>query len=68
MAEFAYNSSINRTKSLSPFDIVTDFRPRQLIDLVLITHHHSRASDSASTFASHIRTLNVEIRKKDNEK
>ena len=38
MAEFAYNSSVNRTTYLSPFEIVTSFKPRQLIDLVFMAH------------------------------
>jgi len=55
MAEYAYNSSVNRTTSLTPLKIVTDFKPRQPIDLVLMAHHHSKISDSASVFTSHIR-------------
>ena len=53
MAEFAYNSSVSRTTYLNPFEIVIGFRSKQPIDLVPMTHHHSRVSDSASTFASH---------------
>ena len=64
MVEFAYNGSINRTTSLSLFEIVTGFKPRQPIDLVLMTHYHSRVSDSVSAFASHIRALYEEIREK----
>jgi len=63
MAEFAYNGSINRTTSLSLFEIVTDFKSRQPVDLIFMAHHHSRVSDSTSTFASHIRALH-EIREK----
>ena len=64
MAEFAYNSSVNRTIGLSPFEIVTCFKPRQLIDLIPISHHHYRVSDSVSAFASHIHALREEIREK----
>ena len=66
MAEFAYNGSANRTKGLSPFEIITGFKPkpRQLVDLILIAHHHFRVSDSASAFASHIRALHEKIREK----
>ena len=64
MTEFAYNSSINRTTCLSLFEVVTDFKPRQPIDLVHMAHHHSRVSDSASTFASHLHALHEEIREK----
>ena len=64
MAKFAYNCFINRTSGLSPFEVVTDFKSRQPIDLVFMTHHHFRVSDSASAFASHIRALHEEIREK----
>jgi len=63
MAEFAYNSSVNRTTCFSPFEIVTGFRPRQPIDLVPLAHHF-RVSDSASVCTSHIRALHEEIREK----
>ena len=56
-----YNSSVNRTMSLNPFEIVTGFKPRQSIDLVSMTHHHFRISNSASAFASHIRALHEKI-------
>ena len=63
MVEFAYNGSANRITGFSPFEIVTGFKPRQPIDLIPMTHH-SRVSDSASAFASHIRVLHEEIREK----
>ena len=62
MSKFAYSGSINRTTGLSLYEIVISFKPRQLIDLVPMTLHHFRASDSASAFASHIRALHEEIR------
>jgi len=34
----------------------------QPVDLIPMAHHHSRVSDSASAFASHIRALHEEIR------
>ena len=37
-----------------------DFRPRQPIDLILITDHYM-VSESASTFASHMHELHKEI-------
>ena len=64
MVEYAYNSSINRTTSFSPFEIVTCFKPRQRIDLVLMAHHHARVSYSASIFTSYICALHEEIRDK----
>ena len=65
MIKFAYNSSVNRTTGLSPFEIVTDFKPKQPIDLVPMAYHHSWISDSASAFASHICALHEEIRDKE---
>jgi len=62
IADFAYNSYVNKTTGLSPFKIVTSFKPRQPIDLVPMAHQHSRVSDS--TFASHIHSLHEKIREK----
>jgi len=64
MAKFAYNGSVNRTTSVSPFEVVIGFKSRQPIDLVPMAHHHSRVLDSASIFAPHIRALHGEIRQK----
>jgi len=64
IVEFTYNSSVNRTTSLNLYEIVTGFKPRQPIDLVHIAHHHSRISNSASAFASHIRALHEESKKR----
>jgi len=64
MAEFACNCYVNRTTDFGPFEIVTGFKPTQPIDLVLIPHHHSRVSDSASAFTFHIHTLHDNHRKK----
>ena len=58
-AEFAYNSSINRTIGMSPFEVVHDYQPKQIIDLML--PHHTRKSESAASFASHIHDLHKEI-------
>ena len=33
-AEFAYNSFVNRTIGMSPFEIVHGYQPRQAIDLI----------------------------------
>ena len=33
-AEFAYNSSVNRTISMSPFEVVHGYQPRQPIYLI----------------------------------
>ena len=66
MTEFAYNSSVNKTRCLGPFEIVISFKPKQPIDLVPIACYHFRVSDSASAFASHIHALHEEI-KEDNK-
>jgi len=41
--------------SKSPHEIVFDFRPRQLIDLILSDHY--RATEFAFAFASHVQDL-----------
>ena len=64
MAEFAYNNFANRTTGLSAFEILTGFKSRQPINLVLMAHHYSRGSNSAPAFASHIHALHEKIRDK----
>jgi len=54
--EFAYNTSVNKSTSRSPDEIVYGFRPRQLTDLIPIDDHY-RASESAS----HVHELHKEI-------
>ncbi|XP_058068351.1 serine/threonine-protein kinase D6PKL2-like [Magnolia sinica] len=38
IVEFAYNSSVNRSTGLSPFEIVSGYKPRMPIDLLAATH------------------------------
>ena len=64
MTKFTYNGFVNRTIGLSQCEIVTGFKPRQPINLVLMAHHYSKVSDSASAFASHICALHEKIREK----
>jgi len=52
--EFAYNSSVSRTIGMSPFEVVHVFQPRQLVDLIPMTPHHTRMYESAASFVSHI--------------
>ena len=59
-AEFAYNTAVNRTTSKSPHEIVYGFRPRYLIDLIPMSGH-IRASDFASSFASHVHDLHKKV-------
>jgi len=56
IAEFAYNTAVNRTIGKSPHEIIYGFRPRQPIDLIPMSDH-IRASASASSFASHVHEL-----------
>lgn len=60
--EFTYSSSTNRTTSLSPFEIVTSYKPRTPIDLIPMYVSH-RPSEPAFVFASHIHSLHDEIKK-----
>ena len=55
----SYDSSVNRTTCLNPFEIVTGSKPRQPIDFVSIAHH-----SKVSAFASHKRALHEKIRDK----
>ena len=59
-AEFAYNSSVNRSTGKSPFKIVHGYKPRKLTDLIPLSHH-ARVSVSAESFAQHIRELHEQI-------
>lgn len=63
IAEFAYNSSVNRSTGHSPFEIVTGYTPRKPIDLVTLPPE-SRTSESAESFAQHLHALHSEIRRK----
>ena len=47
----------------SPHEIVYDFRPRYLIDLIPVAEHY-RASETASAFASHMHKLHKKISNK----
>ncbi|GFZ18574.1 hypothetical protein Acr_27g0003130 [Actinidia rufa] len=59
---FAYNSSVNRSIGISPFEVVHGFKPRKPVDLLPMSPH-TRVSESAESFARHIRELHDEIRK-----
>ena len=49
-AEFAYNSSVNRTTGKSPFEVVHRYQPNKALDLIPLPLH-ARVSESAKTFA-----------------
>ena len=59
-AEFAYNSSVNRTTGKSPFEIVHGFKPRTPIDLIPTPALH-RVSESAESFATRMHELHKHI-------
>jgi hypothetical protein len=64
-AEFAYNSSVNRSTGMSPFEIVSGLRPRAPIDLIPMATPQ-RPSELGESFAHHIHALHSEIRRKIN--
>jgi len=61
-AQFAYNSSINGSISMSPFEVVHGYKPRKLLDLLPMSLH-ARVSESAESFARRIQDLHIEITK-----
>lgn len=63
MAEFAYNSSVNRSTGRSPFEIVTGLLPRKPIDLVPLPIQ-ARPSAKAEAFSQHIHDIHDEVRRK----
>jgi len=59
--EFAYDTFVNRTIGISLFEVMHGYRPRQLINLILMTHHHTSVFESAASFASHIHEPHKEV-------
>ena len=64
-AEFAYNSSVNRSTGMSPFEIVHGYKPMKPLDLVPLPTH-TRVSESADSFAQHVKNLHKDISNKIN--
>lgn len=60
-SKFAYNSSVNRTTDMSPFEIVTGYRLMAPIELIPMSASH-HPSESAFAFVSYIHSLHQEIR------
>ena len=56
-------SSVNKSIGMSLFEVVHGYKPRKLIDFILMTQH-PRVSELAYAFASHIHDLRKEISKK----
>jgi len=61
-AQFAYNSSINKSIDMSPFEVVHGYKPRKPLDLLPMSFH-ARVSESAESFARRIQDLHIEITK-----
>ena len=61
VAEFAYNNSVNRSTGISPFEVVTGYRPRKPIDLHMSIG--DRPSASAESFAQHLHELREHIKR-----
>ena len=51
--EFPYNSSVNMSIGISPFEVVHDYKPKKPMDLTPMTQH-PRVSKFASAFTSHV--------------
>jgi len=62
VAEVAYNSSVNMSAGSSPFEVVTEYRPRKPIDLLPMSIG-DRSSASADSFAQHLHELHEHIRR-----
>ncbi|KAK8951621.1 hypothetical protein KSP39_PZI004098 [Platanthera zijinensis] len=65
IAEFAYNSSVNRSTGRSPFQVVSGYDPRKSVDLVPIPSE-ARPSESAESFTRHLHELHESVRRKIN--
>jgi hypothetical protein len=62
-AEFTYNSFVNKSTGLSPFEVVTGTEPRVPLDLATLPNP-TRASEAALDFFHHIQQLHNEVRRK----
>jgi len=59
-AEFTYNIYVNRTTDRNSHEIVDGFRPKQLVNIILIADHY-KVSEFISSFASHVHELHIEV-------
>jgi hypothetical protein len=62
-AEFAYNSFVNRSTGLSPFEVVTGAKPRVPVDLAALPIPTSH-NEAAEEISQHIQQLRNEVRRK----
>ena len=59
-AEFAFNSSTNRTTRYSPFEVAYGMKPKQLVDLIPLPTY-VRTSQDDDAFARHIRDIHENV-------
>ncbi|RVX03925.1 Transposon Ty3-I Gag-Pol polyprotein [Vitis vinifera] len=62
-AEFAFNSSTNRTTGYSPFEVAYGLKPKQPVDLIPLPTS-VRTSQDGDAFARHIRDIHEKVREK----
>ncbi|RVW78808.1 Transposon Ty3-I Gag-Pol polyprotein [Vitis vinifera] len=62
-AEFAFNSSINRTTGYSPFEVAYGLKPKQPVDLIPLPTS-VRTSQDGDAFARHIRDIHEKVQEK----
>ena len=62
-AEFAYNSSVNRSIGKSPFEVVYGWNPTSVLNLVPLPLG-DKISDDGEAFIEHIQQLQQEVRQK----
>ena len=63
IAQFAYNNFVNRSISMSPFEVVHGYKLRRPLDLLPMSPH-ARVSEFAVKFASRMHDLHQEIIKR----
>ena len=59
-AEFAYNNSMNRSTSRSPFQIVYGSSPRTALELTKMEQGETTSVD-AKDFVEHVKNLHVKV-------
>jgi hypothetical protein len=62
-AEFAYNSSFNRSTKKSPFEVIYGRKPHQVMDLLPLSTQ-VRVSMDAEEFAAHIKDIHDQVRER----
>jgi hypothetical protein len=62
MTQFAYNSFINMSIGMSPFEVIHGYRPWKPLDFLSMSRH-AMVSKSTDFFACRVQDLHVEITK-----